>query len=631
MSQDDSKNSGQWVFRSQRWCYVPRNIAELEVTAPRLTPGRLWSFLDLAGLLKQLKSVHAICPIPMVVALETRDQLQDEAHERFKEPDRVDWFPPAWCTSHDGKMPLEDFCSAELLHSASRGLAERSPLTLPSIWGADALRVLPILVRDGTTMVSLGCLAMALVDKGRFPTVESLAAAVSNLGQNPQFQPAAVWESLPPAGFGERSYKLLGELLGNFRRIAEREVASKLELASEQARSRQLLLRVETLEQQVIKGSGELGHAHEFGDLPRGELEAVLSLPELGIIIEDTSYRIRYLNAYMRRHFGDAIGHLCYETVNKGTEPCPVCPIKKLWGEGRASFRYTTRASVSGQVFEIMSVPFVSQRGEKLVLEVGLNMTELHGEKDRFERDLERVTRRSTELQELTRALNMVVFDYFQEIQEVVELTTGSVRRERQAHEELFQDHSLPLAAWEKQLFASLERLGSLVADSRRLSLSLGSVGFATAVDVRALLLTMSTGTTGLWRELPAPEVGEFPLIETNRAALAILLGVWMRSALDRHGNPGARPFLWHTASGSLEALLPGDAFHVIAMRCVDSTVTPRLGTSFVRKGAKRFDATQLALLARYLGGKIREESAPSGVIHYLSIPKAPPGDMRRL
>lgn len=629
--QHDDKTSGQWVFRNHRWCYVPRNIAELEVAAPRLTPGRLWSFLDLAGLLKQMRSAHALCAIPMVVALETRDQFQEESQEKYREPDRIEWFPPEWCSPDHTDSTLSDFCSSELLHSASRGLAERTPLTLPSIWGHDALRVLPLLIRDGNSIVSLGAISMALLDKGRFPSSGDIQSIMQQIGAPPNADAEAIWNLLPPAGAAERAYRLLGDVLGTFRRNAEKEVAGKLELASEQARSRQLLLRVESLEQQVLKGSGELAHATEFGDLPRGELEAVLSLPELGIIIEDTNYRIRYLNAYMRRHFGDAIGRLCYETVNKGTEPCGVCPIKKLWGEGRASYRYSTRASTTGQVFEIISVPFISQRGEKLVLEVGLNMTELHAERDNLTRELQRASSRNIELQELTRALNMVVFDYFQEIQEVLEVTQTAVRRERQTHEELFLDPSLPLSAWEKQLFSSLDRMSTLVADSRRLSLSLGSVGLSTSVDVKALLTTMSSGTTGLWRELPTPEVGDFPPIETNRAALAILLGVWMRSALDRHGNPGARPFLWYTSSGSPEALLPGDAFHVIALRCVDSTATPRPGVGFGKRSARRFDATQMSLLARYLGGRVREEAAPSGVQHFLSIPKTPPGDIRRL
>lgn len=629
--QHDDRASGQWVFRNHRWCYVPRNIAELEVAAPHLTPGRLWSFLDLAGLLKQLRSAHALCTIPLVAALETRDQIQQETGEKYREPDRIEWFPPYWCAPEHNSSFLSDFCTSELLHAASRGLAQRTPLTLPSIWGHDALRVLPLLIRDGSSVVSLGAVGMVLLDKGRFPSSGDVLAVMQQVGAPQNIDPESIWNSLPPAGSADLLYRLLGDLLGTFRRNAEREVAGKLELASEQARSRQLLLRVESLEQQVLKGSGELAHATDFGDLPRSELEAVLSLPEVGIIIEDTNYRIRYLNPYMRRHFGDAIGRLCYETVNKGTEPCAVCPIKKLWGEGRASFRYNTRASTSGQVFEIIAVPFISQRGEKLVLEVGLNMTELHAEKERLSQELLRSSSRNTELQELTRALNMVVFDYFQEIQEVLELTQSAVRRERQTHEELFLDPSLPLSAWERQLSSSLDRLGTLVADSRRLSLSLGSVGLSTTVDLKSLLTTMSSSTTGLWRELPTPEVGDFPPIETNRAALAILLGVWMRSALDRHGNPGARPFVWYTASGSPDALAPGDGYHVVALRCVDSTLTPRPGAFFGKRGARSFDASQITLLARYLGGKVREEAAPSGVQHFLSLPKTPPRDMRRL
>lgn len=632
MPHDESRKSGQWVYRNHRWCYVPTNVANLEVIAPRLTPGRLWSILDLPSLLDQIRSLQSLAQVPFVVALQTRDEVSNEHPERFVEPDRVEVFHAPWCEqAMDSDIPVIDHCQADMVHATSRGISERSPLSLASIWGEQTIRVVPLLLGEPLSVLSLGAIAVLLIDRGLFPTPEALHARVSATFPVPMEWARSVWQNLPAEGVPARAFKLLGDILRNFRKCSEREVANRLELASEQARSRQLLVRVETLEVQTLKGASEMEHVAEFGDLPRGELEAILAIPELGVIIEDTSYHIRYLNPYMRRHFGNAIGHLCYETVNKGSTPCAICPIKKLWGEGRSSFRYTTFSEKTGQVFEVVSVPFMSSKGEKLVLEVGLNVTEMHTERQRLERELSALVGRNTELQELTRALNMVVFDYFQEIQDVIETLTTSIKREREAHLELFLDQSLPLSDWAQQLTTIMETLGALVAESRRLSLSLGSVGLATSVDVRALLLTMSSGTSGLWRELPTPEVGDVPPVETNRAALAILLGVWMRVALDKNGNPGARPFISYTSSASLDSLVPGDLYHVLALRCVDTSAPGRATRQPAQQAASRFDATQLLLLARYLGGKVREETTPLGVTHYLSLPRIPPKDMRRL
>jgi len=617
-------------------------MGELDITVPTVHPGRIWDMVGEAGLLAMVGSVSNLSQVPMVVMLTASDGPKDAGQAVASTTGMTRFFMGRLASlTH---LPAVELARTDLFdaaHSTAAAFGFRADGDAPqpkgtlahhSPFGLNSIKSVPILLQLQSGRVVLGAVAVLVVDRNAFDSRTAMQAELSLYGPLSDPDGAKLWDTLPDQQAVASTVQLLGDLVGSYCTAMEKEVSLRLELASEQARSRQLLLRVENLEQQVVSGRSEIENVSDFGDLPTSQLEAILSIPEIGVIIEDTSYRIRYLNPYMRKHFGDAIGRLCYEAINGRTSVCEVCPIKKLWGEGKPSWRYSTRSPDSGDVFEVVSVPFMSKRGEKMVLEVGLNMTHLHKELNEVKSQLASSKERNTQLQELTRSLNMVVFDYFQEIQEVLAATSTNMNREKKLFEELFLDQSLPLAGWDALLTSTIQRLLALVAESRRLSLSLGSVGIATTVDVRALLMTMSGGTGGLWRGLPVPEVGAIPPIETNRAALAILLGVWIRSAIERAGPGSFKPLIWHLHSGHSDGVTPGDAFHILALRIVEEGRTRRT-ERYAKRGqaGQPFDGSQAALLARYLGGHIREEAGPHGKVSYLTLPKVPPADMRRL
>ena len=92
------------------------------------------------------------------------------------------------------------------------------------------------------------------------------------------------------------------------------------------------------------------------------------------IYLQAPDYTVRYANQYFIDRFGDPVGKLCYELLWNCTEPCKDCVTFKVFETGKPQSREWK--GPDGRIYNIFDHPFIDSDGSKLVLEIGIDITE---------------------------------------------------------------------------------------------------------------------------------------------------------------------------------------------------------------------------------------------------------------
>ena len=100
------------------------------------------------------------------------------------------------------------------------------------------------------------------------------------------------------------------------------------------------------------------------------------------VYMQRPDYRVAYANRKTTSFYGEAEGHLCYEVFCNRTSPCPTCPTFRVFETGEPEDWQFTDGK--GRTFHIYDYPFEDENGEPLVMELGIDVTELK----RVEREL---------------------------------------------------------------------------------------------------------------------------------------------------------------------------------------------------------------------------------------------------
>lgn len=105
------------------------------------------------------------------------------------------------------------------------------------------------------------------------------------------------------------------------------------------------------------------------------EFELLLSNIPAGVIIENESCEIEYMNEFITRIFGNRVGKKCYEMFAERNNPCNPCPVDTIVNKGMDIFRYTT-AGRDGGFYEIVASPLHHPDGSLSVIEIVRDITE---------------------------------------------------------------------------------------------------------------------------------------------------------------------------------------------------------------------------------------------------------------
>jgi len=104
-------------------------------------------------------------------------------------------------------------------------------------------------------------------------------------------------------------------------------------------------------------------------------LHDVLDMLPAYVILLDREYSVSFLNRYFRERFGEAEGRRCFEWLFGRTEPCETCETYTVFKtNGPHHWQWTGPDSRNYDVFDF---PFTDTDGSSLIMEVGIDVTEL--------------------------------------------------------------------------------------------------------------------------------------------------------------------------------------------------------------------------------------------------------------
>lgn len=100
------------------------------------------------------------------------------------------------------------------------------------------------------------------------------------------------------------------------------------------------------------------------------------------VYMQRRDYTVAYANRKVRNYYGETGTRLCYEVFSGRQTPCLVCPTFEVFETGQpVEWEFDDR---EGRTFRIYDYPFEDETGEPLVMELGIDITDLK----RVEREL---------------------------------------------------------------------------------------------------------------------------------------------------------------------------------------------------------------------------------------------------
>ncbi len=106
-----------------------------------------------------------------------------------------------------------------------------------------------------------------------------------------------------------------------------------------------------------------------------GRLNSVLDMLPAYVILLSQDYRVPFANRFFEEHFGKSEGQHCYEYIFKRTEPCENCETYRVLKTG--AFHHWEWPGPDNHNYDIYDYPFKDSDGSALILEVGIDITEI--------------------------------------------------------------------------------------------------------------------------------------------------------------------------------------------------------------------------------------------------------------
>ena len=593
----DNRN-GRWVFRNQQWHFVPESAAHFEVDI-RSDTGALTALVDATDLRGSLLSGINVFQLPIMIAILQR-QPKHNVEESGQSPlfvDNPEILKPAWWNEIEtlaGDLP--DRLEKELGRAAMRAAILGESSTSDSFLGAATIQSEPIGFTSRNKQVLYGIVSAVMICREDLPDLPTLKHELSVTTAATEHILELMHRYIPSDAICKEYGKLLKTHITTYSSRVRQAWDHRLEMAEERARSHHHLIRAENLERQLLRGSEEIDKAQVHSGIVEQELTSLLESPDIGITIEDTNYRIRYQNPLMRRRFGDLIGHACYQAYKDRTEPCVPCPIPQIWEQGHESVRYSTTDPRTERSFEVIATPMVGKRGEKLIVEVGMEMTHAVKREKTLKQNLDAALERQVQLNDMVEHLTAFM----------VGLTN--------------LDDTL----------AVLPRLASV-------ALSLAPRKTPESVDMQALIdkLLAPDGPFTDQSELGV-QVMIMPAIHADPTTLSSLLQILLRNLLSEDTSETTKLVLSHTMSGTALLQTHGDLYHIFGLG--PAQVQAELARTHsqlqtVADITENMDGSIMdhrlltaSLLIRRLGGKLwRQTSGEAEVVWGFSLPTIPP------
>lgn len=115
--------------------------------------------------------------------------------------------------------------------------------------------------------------------------------------------------------------------------------------------------------------------AEEAAMAERQRFFDVLETLPVYVILLNRDYQVPFANRFFRERFGESRGRPCYEYLFNRTEPCEICETYTVYRTGEPHHWEWT--GPDGRNYDISDFPFVDTDGSSLIMEVGIDITEV--------------------------------------------------------------------------------------------------------------------------------------------------------------------------------------------------------------------------------------------------------------
>ena len=155
------------------------------------------------------------------------------------------------------------------------------------------------------------------------------------------------------------------------------------------------------LRQQVALRTAELAQTYTAVQAERQRLHDVLQALPVYVVLLSPNYQVIFANRFFEQRYGKALGRPCYNYLFNRDKPCEVCDtFKVLKTNTPINWEWT---GPDGRDYEIRDFPFRNSDGSPMIMEVGIDVTEMNRAKQALREanaSLEqRVTERTAELE----------------------------------------------------------------------------------------------------------------------------------------------------------------------------------------------------------------------------------------
>lgn len=613
MNLDDRPAHGQWVFRNNRWYFLPRDASFVEPIPGSVDKEALASLVDPSELIRILKPAVAVSGLPIVVYflagrtdVEEWDRTNPDVAVGY--PER---FMPTWYQEvvgvHDG---IQAFFQESLEAAAQNAVIQGKGTALDTLLGPRSFQAELIGFTHHGKSIIHGAVSMLTVGSDSLP-------AASDFRQQTEV-PEVEWDSalntlarvLPPQEFVEKFVDMVKlNVIGYAARVQE-AFTYRMELAAEQARAMHYFVRAETLEKRMLSSTSELDRATRSTGVVVEELDTILELPGLGIVIEDTDHLVRYLNPMMADQFGQAVGRKCYEALKGKEEPCEPCVIDQIWKEGKATVNYLTTDPRTLRTYHILSAPLVSRTGERLVIEAGIDVTQLVQKQRSLQARVDTLQLRNQQLLRIGDTIRSTLLDACHEMGRGIMDSTVNQRRLGGARNRQDEAESREIQEALDSTTASLTTCLGRLSD---IAVALSIDETPRSTDVESMVRAIMAEEQQVQQGRLDVQIAVMPRVLTTPAILDRLI----RALLLRFLAPCTGDLtlnISHTMSGTGDSIRAGDNYHVL------SFTGPRPTDEYVEL------VTLTQLLSLRLGGTTW--TAPEGARQetcFLTIPLSPP------
>lgn len=146
-----------------------------------------------------------------------------------------------------------------------------------------------------------------------------------------------------------------------------------------------------------------------FEDELRRQIEFIMGATKTGLDIIDSGYNIRYVDGAWQKIYGDPAGRKCYEYFMGRKQPCPGCGVTRALAVKQPVVTEEILVKEGNRPIQVTTIPFQNSKGEWLVAEVNVDITERKRDEEELrkyhERLEEMVADRTKELERVNERL----------------------------------------------------------------------------------------------------------------------------------------------------------------------------------------------------------------------------------